>query len=769
MTITEAKANRKKTILDPMAVAKATPDIAALQTEFALAMEWGPSQQELYGLAMATRLNRWEGQTTDGLKWQKFQPRGTVVRPYDGRPDTRQPFTDNIINALVDIDMVALHGAQMKPSPTHANKLTADESAEIRAVGRWMTEGPLLRDMVDGAEYLSQMKNTMGWCVLHPCWQTRHGLTRKTMTMEQLEQLAATAAQRDPGGLLARLPEIIRNEGAPGGEATDTNGEQATGDETSTTAAEMPQQDNADTDWTGKSAEELLRLAYPYLKAKTAARIARELREDGETEFLYREVIENRPRIKVLVPGIDVFLPEEVQDERDARAWFTREYYSEAQLRAMVVNEDWNADWVEAACQTAGEVSFGDENVSEQMRDKNARRIEVITSYVTQGDEDGVSGIYCTVYSAFVNDKYGAYFMMDYAHGQYPFVLARTEIIGPRPDSSRGVPAVMRTQQWELKRQRDNTHILSELQTNPPRVRIGLGWSKAQEQFAPGSDITNAIQGSDLKYLAPPGSNGQLALALCELIRAEGEDHFGLPRNKTESHPARWQARQARTTKRWLLTWNIAYWQLLVLVYDTYTREELTDIIGRPPQLTTEKLLQQQVNLVFDARSMDPEWVEMLLDAIAKIRGWNTGGTMDDNKLVNFALSYMDPTLGDTITSDQAGAANAVYKDVEHQLMSVMQGNPPQLAENDPTAGMKLKFAQQIIGQNPEYQMTVFPKLANNAPNPHFNEQKAKNLKTLMDNWQHNVQETQTSKMQGRLGVQAVNNAPVQRGPVARN
>lgn len=756
MTGAEAKDYKAKHTLDPLALASDTPDLPALQAEFELAMEWGPSQQKTFGLAFGTRLNAWEGQTTDGLKWQRFQPPSVTVRPYDGRPDTRQPLTDSIINSLVDIDMAALYGAQIKPSPTHVNKLTAQQSAEMRAGVRWMLEGPLMGDLIDGAEYLSQMKNTLGWCVIHPYWKSRNGLCKKTLTMEQFQEMAAQAPE---DSILRKLPEMILAGGTLPHPGPLPQGEGESSPE--------QQQDDDESDITGKSAAELLQTAYPYLKRKTAERIIKELRENQETEFVYQEQNENRPALEVLVPGVDVFLPEEVQDQRDARAWFKRRYWNEADVRAMAGR--WNEKFIEAVIQTAGQVSFGDLDIKEQTRDKNARRIEIITSFVRQTDEDGCQAIYCTVFSNFVPDLYAEHYMLDYAHGQYPFELARTEIIGPRPDSSRGVPAVLRTQQWELKRQRDNLHILSELRTNPPRLRIGLGWSKAEESYAPGSNVTNTVQGSDLKYLTPPADSGQLTMEICESIRMEAEDYYALPRAKTEAHPTRWQARQMRVSKRWLLTWARVYWQLLVLMYSTYDEEELTGIIGHPPLLDVETLKKQQVNLKFDSRALDPDWVKMVLEAVGKIRAWNTGGTIDDNKLVQVGLAYMDPTLADEITSDQAGAANAVYKDVEHHLMSIAQGNPPQLAENDPTAGMKLKMAQGIISKNPRYQMSFLPKLANGQENPHFEPDKAQHLETLMKNWQHNVQETQTSKVQGRLGVAEVNDAPVEHGaPVAR-
>lgn len=480
--------------------------------------------------------------------------------------------------------------------------------------------------------------------------------------------------------------------------------------------------------------------------------------------FWCRRFQENRPRLKTLVPGIDVFLPEEVQDPRDARAFFVREYYSESDVLAKPVNGDWIEEFADAAVGTAGQVSFGDQDVTEQMRDKNNRRIEIVTSYVKQTDDDGIQGIYFTEFSAFVPELWGKFGLLDDPTGTYPFFFVRTEVIGPSPDDSRGVPTVLRTQQWELKRQRDALHILSELRTNPPRLRIGMGWTKAQEQFAPGSDITNSIQGSKLSFLEPPNDSGGLAMELCEMVRREAEDYYGLPQSKTDSHPTRWQARQMRNTARWLLPISQALYHLLVLCYNNYSKEELSAIIGREPSLTVETLLKFQLNFNFDARMMDPEFLEMVLKQVGEIRQWNTGGTLDDNKLVGFSLSALDPTLADEVTRDEAGASQAIYKDVEHTVMSIMDGNKPPLVSNDPTAGAKMKMALQIIQGNPKYLAAVTPAGPDGQPNPKFNKVVAATLQDYFKNLQHSVQETQTSPAQGRTGVRNLNAAPIQEG-----
>jgi hypothetical protein len=44
-------------------------------------------------------------------------------------------------------------------------------------------------------------------------------------------------------------------------------------------------------------------------------------------------------------------------------------------------------------------------------------------------------------------ESYGKHYLLDYAHGKFPLIVVRLEVLGPRPDDSRGVPEILRTQQ----------------------------------------------------------------------------------------------------------------------------------------------------------------------------------------------------------------------------------------------------------------------------------------------------------------------------------
>ena len=702
---------------DPMAHAALEPDIAALTQEFDLALNQGPgrstgSQSTDIAVAETTRYNWRVGKSHDGLLHQKNLPAGTNVRPYDHRPDTDAFLSDETINAQVDLDMVALFNSNPKASATHATQITAKQMAQVRSLVNWMRNGPLLRDLVDDGELLSQTKNTLGWAVLHPCWRQRHGLKRRTLTMDQLTAIAQQAPLESD---LAQLPLFI---------------------------ADPTLHDNA---------VQLLQSAYPYLKTKTASRIVKELRENGQTEFLYRELMENGPALKVLIPGVTFFCAGETGKLSRTRVCFTLENYSQAELEAMVIDEGWDEAFVEAAIAKAGQSSSGLYASSRQ--DTSHRNIEIITAYVRSVDEDGVSGIYCTVFSKFVNGLYAKHFLLDYAHNEYPFIQFRTEVNGLRPNDTRGVAEVLRTDQFTVKRMQDAVLVDVELSTPSMLKRTGPTMSKLAPEIAPGG-VWSGPPGSNLEAMnLTQFSKPDLALNTVDRIYKKRDAYFGLPNNDAASHPIRWQTRQQRNALRWLLPWGQAFWQLAVLCCDEYSEEELTAILGAPPLINSDLLLKHQVMLQFDMRTLDSEYVIELVKALAQfVLPFDRSGTVDMSKLVRWIMSSFDPTLADEVTTDQAGAANAIYNEVRQEVAWIMQGNEANYTQNDPTAAMKLQYLGQILQQNPAYQAILLPAI-NGQPNPKFNAMIFERMKKYEENLQHSVQETQISPAQGRLGV----------------
>lgn len=515
---------------------------------------------------------------------------------------------------------------------------------------------------------------------------------------------------------------------------------------------------------------EAMQQFFPDLDPAVIKRIVRELRTDQTTAFPLAVDGPNIPVLRVLVPGQHIVIPPESTALPGEERWMAvRVFMSEATLRQRAQEEEWNPDFVERVVKTKGQ-SIDNKVSMEHAMDFAMKDIEIFYLYQRRISDDGVPGMWCTVLSQFVTSAggkaadesdYGYNRLADFGHNQYPFIIQQTEVTGLRPMDARGVPETVMTQQNELKNSRDLTYINQQLSVAPPLQKKGTQASKLPPGLSP-MGIVNNTNGGEWAWFPPPPSNPDIAFKLMAEVRKEVEDHFGILRMDTP--PGRSTARQARQLSRWLSKWGEVLWQLSVLAYQNLSQEELTEILGRPPMLDADTVAKQRLLLWFEPRTMDSNWLDTMIDNGIKLLQVDTGGAMDRTKYVQFIMAYMDPMLGEEVSMDQAGASQQMFKEVRDEIGSIMDGNKPMLRQNDPTAKMKMMFAQQIVGDNPQYQLRLAEEFPNGMVNPQFNPTIAENMKTYMANLQHNYQEMVTSKLQGRLGVSDVGAAPVAAG-----
>jgi cell fate (sporulation/competence/biofilm development) regulator YlbF (YheA/YmcA/DUF963 family) len=104
----------------------------------------------------------------------------------------------------------------------------------------------------------------------------------------------------------------------------------------------------------------------------------------------------------------------------------------------------------------------------------------------------------------------------------------------------------------------------------------------------------------------------------------------------------------------------------------------------------------------------------------------------------------MDPVLAQKLIQDKQGASQKLFEEVQKNLGNMMLGFEANYVENDPTAGTKQQFLQQLIQSNPN--VAALAK----------NDQR---FKELLANYVKNLQmsvEQQQNKQVGRIGVKPV-------------
>ena len=675
------------------------PNVSALTEELRRsATDYGTSAR--VDRVESVRYCRWPGQTDDGKKWNDTN-RNKPAFPWDGASDTRIPLADEVINGLVDLCSTAFWRSMLRVSPTNVSQL--DQAVTAHNLMDWAMNARMYNDLTREVELLSQYLWTYGWTGVHVTWQQELGQKEQSLTMDQI---MALAAQSPEGSVLADLPNLIAN----------------------------PEADD--------QSAELLLTAFQNLKKRRALRAIRDLRTNGECSFPVPTMVTNKPMIAALSPYDELVFPPETTDIQSARVVFRRYYMTEAQLLNKVETDGWDEEWAQEAINTMGRFSdYSNFTYSVGLAENSIldreNLIEVCYAYQKSVDSDGVPGVWYTVFSPQVGDKWGYFDLLDYTHGQYPFVIWRSEMIHRQITESRGVPEVCATWQHEVKAQRDSIFDYTSLTTLPPievpKTRGG------NLKIGPAVQIP-VLRRGEIGFLQPPAREPSVAFQLIAAIEAQTDRYFGRPTEKVA--PAVTQMRQQRTINNWLHGWTEAFRQVLSLTLQYVGPEEIMRITASQTQVP-ENAQDFDVMLKFDVRELSTDLVTEKLKAISTlVLPLDTAGVIDRAKLISVALRAIDPNLASELIMQQGPASQKMFSETNDEIALISLGNPPNLRENDPTAAMRLQFSQQVLQSNPKYQQQLQQDQLFQA-----------NLQKYIENLQFSVQQQQNA-VTGRLGVQ---------------
>jgi hypothetical protein len=251
----------------------------------------------------------------------------------------------------------------------------------------------------------------------------------------------------------------------------------------------------------------------------------------------------------------------------------------------------------------------------------------------------------------------------------------------------------------------------------------------------------------EIDFMKPPAGNPALAFQVIEMVERRTANYFGTMHN--DIPPAKWQAYMQKSVNGYLRTWKEALRQAFQLCQQFLTDEDFQRISGGRegfPKSAADIAGQFDFQLVFDARDLDMEFTFKKLDAISKLAvPLDKGGVIDYAKLAALAVASIDSSMAGVVISESAGAARKVFEDVNKSIALMALGNEAEYVENDPTAPMKLQFAQQIVGANPKYQQGL---------------QQDERFRELMENFTKNLNQSAVQMGQnvvtGRTGVKPV-------------
>ena len=687
---------------DKIAYSKGKPDIQYLNDELNRSLYYGGNMSRLT-TSDDQRMCRWEGQSDDGKKHEEYL--GFEPFPFEGSSDVRNRLIDNTINQLVVLVMTSWQRANLRVNGIEIND--AESSGAAQTLMNWIVQNRIRPELEREAELWAQYAFQFGWSAIHIGWERRVSHRTEVITLEEMGMAAAQG-----NGVLMKVVESIHS-GRP--------------DDLS---------------------KMLIQQSLGCTEAEANTVLAN-LIKDGRSEYQMPYIHKNLPVVAALKPFDEIAFPPETVELQEARMIFKRTFMSEVQMKNIGLSEGWSKEFMEEAVNTAGKSGYlHDSNLVPLINsvpnavEKANNLIEIVYAYARQIDKDGKAAIYYTVFCPQTqNDLFGKHEVLDYAHGEYPFVELRRERLRRPVVESRGVPEILFTDQEELKAQHDASRDRTAFEVMPPMTvarRLGNNQRIGPGQLLP---VSNK---DDYAWLPPPSGTPATAFALMERIELKVASMFGLYHPNVV--PTHTQMTQQFVVNNFFLSWSQVYKQMFCLAMQYMLPEEIERITGVKLQASGNDLNQMfDFSVRFDVRELDTNYVLEKLKAINQfVLPMDTGGNIDRSKLIKATIDAIAPESAHNIFVDQKTATQKQYKDVQNDLALMMLGLEAQYTENDPQAGVKMQAMQDILSKNPKAQQAA---------------QTDGVFQALLQNYQKNLQMSimqQQNAQIGRTGVTPV-------------
>jgi hypothetical protein len=641
-----------------------------------------------------TRFCLWAGQSEDGRKHAASL--GKKPFPWDNASDARIRLADCLINDTVRLLKRAFFSARMQVQPVESSDAIAKNLVETAL--NWMMKVHCLDDLRREVELALQFRETYGLAVMGIFWRTTTRIEEKTLTLEEIQQVAL----QGDGGAAALVDAILD-----------------------------PLQE--------ESAKSMLGILSPKLSSLSAVR---SLREKGEVTYENPYIFESKPEWVALEPLEDILFPASTWSLQRSPWVARRELITEEELRERETTMGYDSEWVERAVKQKGMTHRINRNIlraNVHMTDQDRDLIEVYHVY-KKIHEDGATKVQCTVMHTGVTDLVAKDEISPYEHGNFPFVELPRERVSRNLLESRGIPELVATAQAEIKTQRDYRADRASIAILPP-VRVPANRGKIELVFGPASQIPERRPGEFGWMEPPPFDKGTIEVETA--TRSDIDEYFG--RASATVPPARTMLAQQDLVDGFLTDMKLAVGQTLQLMQQYLTDEQIQRITGAPAgnyQLSREEI-QGSYDLIadFDVRDLDNEYLGKKLDYIAKVAiPLDVAGVIDRAGLVKFIMGAVDPVMGAQLVKDPGVASAQEAEDEQVQFTKIAAGAEPPMKEGG-NPQVRMQVLQQTIQSNPALQQRyeqdeIFRKM----------------LDARMQSFQFQLQQQQNAQI-GRMGA----------------
>lgn len=585
----------------------------------------------------------WPGQSRDQ---RRHGTRSQPAFPWEGASDLRVPVIDETIIFSVALDMIALKRANIRAVP-----IGSDDLAKAAVMGnfmRWLILSQMKERRTE-AEIASQYRHGRGLGLMRVGWEKYDQRVQQEVTLE---------------GLAQAMPDVVQS--------LQTG---AFDDDVAALFVQLGEQSGN-----------------PVSK-KRAKRMVKELRETGVTTIPVKRGTVNRPVLKTLAVGEDVFMPRNTPvDLQKARMIFERVYLSPADSRAKVATDGWDEEYVDYVAErcvsmeaTAGDVidsehRYNTERMSSGTNGTGVRDglIEWVYAYQKLSDEDGIPGIYCTIFcpAAKTGDNpigYAKQELLPYAHGKYPYVPFPRERLSRYQIDSRAVPEVGSGWQNAIKVEIDSRIDAASLATCPPRFHP---YGREPSEWGPNASVPVRRPG-EYGYLQGPQAP-QASVEVQTTLQNMVRHYFGRTTSDSDANEA--AIKQQKQVDDFLEPWQ----EVMTMAWELYRQygpdEEFFRVLG-VPQEKAQQFRKDEYSekydfyMTFDVLSLDPEQMIARLEKMGQIAAqWDRNGQIDSDAFLREFMGAIDPILAEKIILPKETAANKEIMETQADIAKMWAG-----------------------------------------------------------------------------------------------
>ena len=648
------------------------PNPADLSAGFEKAVRDCQSYVDQCRLNFQTRYALWNGQSADGKKHAR---EGAVIdpTPWDGASDLRVYLNDNVINKKVAMMCMAVRRANLVAMPIEGN--TIKRAAEVTSFMRW-----LIRTQIPGLdreeELLAQYLNEKGLACTGQFWEVKQE--------KQLKRIRLADFQAQVPGIDVQYLFLS----------------------------------GVEDDRIKSVFEEV----YGCSRTK-AGKMLKELKATGETTCAIVGKQHSYPVIRAFNCDNEVFFPPWATDIETCPAIYRVQYFSPEQLRGFVNTDDWDPVWVEKAIKTCrGQILTISPGQYQQPLSRSfvytqqrfTDLIGVVYGYRRLSDEDGVPGIYLTIFNprlGATKDELGE--QPGYAKdglfsdngGEYPFVLHRREYLSRKIYDSRGIPEPGKPWQDQIKAHQDSRIDAASIRIMPP-LFYPLG--RPPVKWGAGARIPERRPG-EYHYGEGPAAD-TVTDDSEDRLKASFNDYNGL--RSRDDDPMLSPLENQFETDKYLSGWSKAYRQVFNL-YKRFGSEQVAfRVIGvqqaDPTIFDKGDDDSEQFNfyMTFDVQSQDFKRMTEKITAMVQTAQLDRDGSVNWAQVMQIVMESIDPNWAERVLQPASVGTKQVIDEVQGDLAKLSAGVNVNLRPNTPPQ-IAMQALQNYVQGAPDVQQRL--------------------------------------------------------------